>query len=33
MKDGKAVTDDRQVKAGDVLVTYLKDGEITSIVK
>lgn len=33
MKDGKAVTDGRQVKAGDVLVTYLKDGEITSIVK
>ena len=33
MKDGKAVTDGRQVKAGNVLVTYLKDGEITSIVK
>ena len=28
MKDGKAVTDGRQVKAGNVLVTYLKDGEI-----
>jgi len=33
VKEGKVVTTGKQVETGDVLVTYLRDGEITSVVK